>query len=242
MSPNPSIAAYGFTAVPRSVTALLSLSTASADSPAVPITISSIPIPPSPLASKVQEYAQKELAVETFNHSMRVYYYGLAILRHAFPTWSTPSFTETYFLSCMLHDIGTTDTNLVSTLLSFEFHGGLITLELLKSLSSPIAQAESVAEAVIRHQDLGTTGTLTRITALLQLSTIFDNMGGNPHLVATATIQDVVKAYPRRGWSACFAATIRRENGLKPWAHTTHLGELDFPTGVEGNALMAPYD
>ena len=95
MSPNPSIAAYGFTAVPRSVTALLSLSTASADSPAVPITISSIPIPSSPLAIKVQEYAQKELAVETFNHSMRVYYYGIRFSSFCPSFHSSPHTTTT---------------------------------------------------------------------------------------------------------------------------------------------------
>jgi cyanamide hydratase len=61
-------------------------------------------------------------------------------------------------------------------------------------------------------------------------------------VVAKETIEDVVKAYPRKGWSGCFAKTVRRENGLKPWAHTTHLGEDDFPEGVEGNQLMAPWD
>jgi cyanamide hydratase len=126
--------------------------------------------------------------------------------------------------------------------MSFEFYGGLITLELLKKLGAPVPQAENVAEAVIRHQDLGETGTLTRIGALIQLATIFDNMGGNPELVDKATIESVVEAFPRKGWSGCFAATIRRENGLKPWAHTTHLGERDFPEGVENNQLMAPYD
>jgi len=83
---------------------------------------------------------------------------------------------------------------------------------------------------------------LTRITALVQLATIFDNVGGNPELVATETIENVVAAYPRKGWSGCFAATIRREIDLKPWAHTTHLGEGDFAEGVEGNALMARWD
>ncbi|TVY48272.1 Cyanamide hydratase [Lachnellula occidentalis] len=240
---DPSIAAYGFTAVPRSVTALLALSTAST-SPAKPIAISSIPLPSSELARKVQEYAEKELPVETFNHSMRVYYFGLAILTHAFPTWSTPSFTETYLLTALLHDLGSTPTHLPSTHLSFEFHGAILALSLLKSLSSPIPQAESVAEAIIRHQDLGEAGTLTRITALLQLATILDNMGSRPHadLVAMGTIESVVGKYPRKGWSGCFAKTIRRENGLKPWAHTTVLGEADFPVGVEGNVLMAPFD
>ncbi len=69
-----------------------------------------------------------------------------------------------------------------------------------------------------------------------------DNMGGNAELVHKETIEDVVKHYPRQKWSSCFAATIRKENGLKPWAHTTSLGEEEFPGGVEGNELMAPYD
>jgi cyanamide hydratase len=112
----------------------------------------------------------------------------------------------------------------------------------LKQNLAPIEQAENVAEAVIRHQDLGETGTLTRIGALIQLATIFDNMGGNPQLVHKETIESVVKEYPRLKWSSCFEKTIRKENGLKPWAHTTHLGEEAFPTGVANNKLMEPYD
>jgi cyanamide hydratase len=173
---------------------------------------------------------------------MRVFYYGSAIMRHCFPSWSAPSFDETYFLSCMLHDIGTTDKNIHATLLSFEFQGGMISLDLLRSLGSPLEQAENVAETIIRHQDLGDVGTHTRISALIQLATIFDNMGGQPQLVSKATIESVTGAYPRKKWSSCFAATIRKENGLKPWAHTTALGERAFPEGVESNVLMAPYD
>jgi cyanamide hydratase len=164
------------------------------------------------------------------------------MLLHAFPSWDSPIFNETYFLTCLLHDIGTTDKNITATLMSFEFYGGLIVLDLLKSLKAPTPQSESVSEAVIRHQDLGETGTLTRIGGLIQLATIFDNMGKNDELVNKGTIESVVRAYPRMKWSSCFAKTIRKENGLKPWAHTTHLGERDFPEGVEGNELMKPYD
>jgi cyanamide hydratase len=173
---------------------------------------------------------------------MRVYYYGMAILEHAFPQWSSPSFIETYFLCCMLHDIGTTDKNIHATLLSFEFYGGLLSLEVLGSHGAPREQAESVAETVMRHQDLGDVGTISRVGALIQLATIFDNMGGQPQLVNKETIVKVTRAYPRKKWSSCFAATIRRENALKPWTHTTALGERAFPEGVESNALMAPYD
>jgi len=239
---NPAIETYGWTAVPRKFETLLSQSNAESAGPAKPLSVASIPLPDSPLAQAVHEYAKKELAIETFNHSMRVFYYGQAILSHAFPTWSTPAFNETYFLTCLLHDIGTTDKNIAATFLSFEFYGGLITLDLLKSLHAPKEQAENVAEAVIRHQDLGETGTITRIGALVQLATIFDNIGGQPHLVAKETIESVVSAYPRKKWSTCFAATIRKELALKPWAHTTHLGKEEFPGGVLANKLMAPYD
>lgn len=77
-SQNPAIEAYGWEAVPRKVETLLSESTASS-SPAKPIAVSSTKLPDSELAVKVKEYAQKELPVETFHHSMRVYYYGMSL-------------------------------------------------------------------------------------------------------------------------------------------------------------------
>jgi cyanamide hydratase len=114
---------------------------------------------------------------------------------------------------------------------------------LIKSqLGAPQSQAEAVTEAIIRHQDLGTTGKITFLGQLIQLATIYDNMGGNPGLVHAETRVDVNKAFPRNGWSRCFHDTIREENALKPWAHTTSLGEEDFPMGVLNNTLMAEYD
>ena len=35
-----------------------------------------IEMPDSTLAKEVMAYAEKELGIETFNHSMRVFYYG----------------------------------------------------------------------------------------------------------------------------------------------------------------------
>ncbi|KAK0104721.1 hypothetical protein ONS95_004993 [Cadophora gregata] len=238
---NPAIQEFGWTAVPRRMSTLLKQSQRSAQAPQ-PISVSSVSLPNSHLAKAVHDFAKTELSTETYNHSMRVFYYGQAIVRQAFPAWSTSNFNETYFLTCLLHDIGTTDRNITATLMSFEFYGGLIALDLLKHLSAPIEQAENVVEAVIRHQDLGDTGTITRLGALIQLATVFDNMGMNPTLVHEETIRNVVTEFPRNKWSSCFAKTIRKENFLKPWAHTTHLGESEFPCGVENNQLMAPYD
>jgi cyanamide hydratase len=72
---NPDIEKFGWTAVPRHLKTLLQQSQASS-SPAKHIAASSIKLPDSPLVKAVHEYVKKELPIETFNHSMRVYYYG----------------------------------------------------------------------------------------------------------------------------------------------------------------------
>lgn len=69
-----------------------------------------------------------------------------------------------------------------------------------------------------------------------------DNTGAYPDLVHPDTIKDVSEHFPRHAWSQCFASTIHRENGLKPWAHTTTLGEEAFPAKVLGNKLMEPFE
>ncbi|MCJ1436440.1 hypothetical protein MMC27_005819 [Xylographa pallens] len=230
---------HGFTAVPRDADEKILKGAKNVKDP-IPLSVEDIDFPSEPLVQKVQEYAKAHLNEQTFNHSMRVYYYGRAILHTQFPQWTvSPS---TYVIACLLHDIGTTEHNLHSTLLSFEFHGAFVSSSLLASLSAPQAQNDAVVEAIIRHQDIGTVGTITTLGQVLQLATIFDNMGGHAELVHQETIKDVVARWPRNGWSKCFAQTIRTENGLKPWAHTTALGDEDFPNGVLGNKLMEPYD
>jgi len=149
-------------------------------------------------------------------------------------------FFETWALTCLLHDIGTTQQNRKSTSLSFEFQGGFIALQQLQAFGAPQAQAESVCEAIIRHQDPGETGTISRMGQLVQLATEFDNMGWQPYLVHKGIIEQVVKEHPRLQWSSCFASTIRAEIEAKPWCHTTALE--GFAEAVSGNELMKPYE
>ncbi|KAI0470806.1 hypothetical protein GGR56DRAFT_115024 [Xylariaceae sp. FL0804] len=236
------LARHGWTPVPRDADAILK-GRPYVHRPAA-LTVADMPFPDDdPLVAAVRDYAREHLVEQTFNHSMRVYYWGTAILQSQFPedeAWLSPS---TWALACLLHDIGTAAPNLRGTLLSFEFYGGVLALDLLaRQHGAPHAQAEAVAEAIIRHQDLGTEGTITLLGQLIQLATVYDNMGMHPGLVAEETRKDVNRAWPRKGWSGCFARTIREENSLKPWAHSTHLGREDFPRGVEGNKLMADVD
>lgn len=181
---------YGFTPVPASAETLLTSTPAypRLNPTPTPIPVSETPIPTTNLAQRINAYARAHLPEPTYNHSLRVYHYGLAIKKHRFAGFNAWDFSdETYFLACVLHDIGTTEENLHKTRMSFEFYGGFLALEILQkqeggddttsasagSSVAPREQAESVAEAIIRHQDLCTVGKITAVGQLLQLATIF---------------------------------------------------------------------
>ncbi|ORY16794.1 putative urea hydro-lyase/cyanamide hydratase [Clohesyomyces aquaticus] len=229
------LAAHGWTSVPRAQSRILS--DVNKSSPAK-LSVDDVTIPDSAVAKKTHSYAKEKLPDQTFKHSMRVFYYGSAIVKFHLPEMEP--LLETYFLTCMLHDIGTTQTNLNATRMSFEFYGGFLALNLLQKFGAPKSQAESVCEAIIRHQDLGDTGRISSVGQLIQLATVFDNIGINPFLIHSDTIESVAKAFPRNKWSGCFAATIREEIALKPWCHTTAIEQ--FAEKVEGNHLMEPWE
>src|SRR6476620_5602099 len=71
---NRELAAHGWSAVPRSQAKLI----ADLENPKpANIVVDDIKVPESDVAKKTYEYAKKELPEKTFNHSMRVYYYGM---------------------------------------------------------------------------------------------------------------------------------------------------------------------
>ncbi|KAK8170693.1 hypothetical protein BC567DRAFT_243530 [Phyllosticta citribraziliensis] len=206
---------FGWHAVPRNPKVLLD-NKRHVNTPS-PLSVSSLPYPNTPLIGAAIAHVKPQLRPETYSHSLR-----------------------TWLLTCLFHDIGTTAGNLSGTNLSFDFWGGIHALATLRDLGAPTAQAESVCEAVLRHQDPGETGTISCLGMLIQLATEFDNMGHYCDMVHEGTVEAVVHEWPRMGWSGCFAKTIREEIALKPWAHSTAID--GFAEMVEGNEVMKKYD
>ncbi|KAJ7222216.1 hypothetical protein GGX14DRAFT_662909 [Mycena pura] len=269
---DPNVAFYGFTAVPRDPDVLFKdHPTASGDHPKQdPFTVQDFPLPDSPLANEVRAFVkvctplslsftvgggdgehsqQKELDTPTFNHSHRVYVYGAAIAKTHFPDWTYDN--ETYFLACLLHDIGTADKFLATTKMSFEFKGAIVARDLILQLGGVEDQADSVCDAIVRHQDIFVKGgNITQIGQALQLATILDNVGIRANLIHPNLIKTTVEAFPRHGWSAHFARVIDKELSLKPWCHTstfeipnwTRGTPSNFATQVLGNDVMRPFD
>lgn len=246
---------YGLTAVPADQ----SLQKPSTSNPP-PVAISALKPPSSALATRVAEYARSKLDADTYRHSLRVYSYGCAIARECFPEFElTPGskLDETWFLTAMLHDIGTTAEFLISTRLSYEFWAGYHALTLLQDAKmtggsgsgesegvAPRDQAESVAEAIIRHQDVQEKGKITLVTRLIHLGTLLDNIGAGAELVHGETIENVVKEYPRPGWSGCFQRTVDKEKSVKPYAMVSRIEGFEEAISKNGTAggLMAKYD
>ena len=65
---------FCFTAVPRSLDKLIA--TRSAKAASTPLSVDDIDFPKTALAASIHAYAEENLPRQTYNHSMRVYYYG----------------------------------------------------------------------------------------------------------------------------------------------------------------------
>lgn len=163
---------YGWIAVPRDLAKFTTNTSASNTRPAQ---ASSIQIPTTKLASAAFESAKKLLPEPTVNHSLRVFLYGSIIMQQHFPELlaSWPDFPETFYITCILHDVGTAPTLHTATKMSFEFRGGIFVWDLLKELKAEEGLVEGVTEAIIRHQDLGTTGEISALGAIVQVATLF---------------------------------------------------------------------
>jgi hypothetical protein len=98
------------------------------------------------------------------------------------------------------------------THMSFEYYGAIKAMNFLRDNGASKDQAEAVSEAIIRHADLGQTGTLTSLGMLIQLSTVFGKLllffsQNDPKTPFAApgiawTLYDA--SYPKElGWTAC---------------------------------------
>lgn len=216
------------------------------------------------VVAKTAEYAKGVLDPETFNHSMRVYYYGMfndivilsvlglmnyagmIITKQRFPKQAAVLNPVTWALACLLHDLGTAKENLTATRMSFDIYGGIKALQVLKDLGASVDQAEAAAEAIIRHEDMGVDGTITYIGQLIQLATTYDNTGIHPHvkhfedLIHPSTRAQINDAHPRLKWCSFFSSIIQKEESIKPWCHSTHL--VNFADEIKSNTLMKQWE
>ncbi|KAF9994071.1 hypothetical protein BGZ79_001215 [Entomortierella chlamydospora] len=218
------------------------------------VPISALKPPTTLLATRINSYCKSKLPADTYRHSLRVYSYGCAIARECYPSFGLTAgsaLDETWFCTAMLHDIGTTPEHISSTRLSYEFWAGYHALDLLQDVKvsgggegvAEKDQAESIAEAIIRHQDVQPKGSITLLTRLIHWGTLLDNIGAGAELVDKETIEGVCKEYPRKGWCGCFKGTVEEEKKLKPYAMVSRIEGFEEEIEKNGKTgVMSQWD
>ncbi|RFN50633.1 cyanamide hydratase [Fusarium flagelliforme] len=239
------VQANGWTAVPVSAKKIIDSVVKLQEIP--PYKTQDIPFPSEDkLVAEAQAFAKARLSPEAYNHSMRVFYWGTIIAKRLLPEHAQSLSPATWALTCLLHDIGTAEAYFTSTRMSFDIYGGIKAMEVLKVLGGSTDQAEAVAEAIIRHQDMGVDGTITFLGQLIQLATLYDNVGAYEGIedfgswIDETTRDSINNLFPRHGWCSWFACTVRKEVSNKPWCHTTHIPQFDQQ--MEANTLMKPWE
>ncbi|KAB2102311.1 Cyanamide hydratase [Alternaria gaisen] len=259
------VQANGWTAVP--VSALKIFQARGQLSPPFVIEIEDVYFPSdNPLVAEAQNFAKTRLSAETYNHSMRVFYWGMSqsgkiwqikqwglttatgnmIAKQLLPEHAATLSPVTWALTCLLHDIGTADANFTATRMSFDIYSGIKAMEVLKVLGSTHDQAKAVAEAIIRHEDMGIDGTITFMGQLIQLATLYDNVGRYEDIeefgsmIHETTRDRVNRTFPRLRWCSWFAETVRKEESNKPWCHTAHIPQFDAK--MEVNTLQKAWE
>ncbi|KAM0752519.1 cyanamide hydratase [Meredithblackwellia eburnea MCA 4105] len=205
-------------------------------------------IPDTPLVRASLEHLKPKLPKETLHHSYRAFLHAAAIATVQFPEWQWDK--ESFFLACMFHDLGCTKENIRATKLSFEFYGAFLAREfLIKSSTEDGASpsqntldlADSVAEAICRHTNF-IEGKITTHGQMIQLGTLFDNIGSTPTWIHPTTASAIVEAYPRHGWTHCFGAAMQDEVAVKPWSHTSFFNVEKIWDKVEANPIAKPFE
>ncbi|KAJ3012734.1 hypothetical protein HKX48_006109 [Thoreauomyces humboldtii] len=202
-------------------------------------------IPSTAIVKTATAHLRDLLPEPTWNHSIRAYLYGVAMVKGQFPDWDWDA--EAFYLSCIFHDLGCIPQSLSATKLSFEFYGAFLARDfLLKTADGEPKQelkdlADSVCEVICRHTDF-VNGKITVHGQMIQLGTLYDNIGAQAAWVHPETHKDIVKAYPRHGWTACFGHAMREEVRLKPWSHTTFFDAAGIWAKVDANPIAKPFE
>lgn len=199
-----------------------------------------IKVPNTPLVEEAAAFAKKELDEVMFNHSNRVYLLGKVVSDDQFPEWKIDS--EQYFLTSILHDIGVAPKFHLTTSMSFELKGAIVSHNFISdSKHGNQATADVVAEAINRHTDF-VDGKIQPIGQLIQLATTLDVIGANPDLYDRQTVDEIVQKWPRKGFNNHFAHLMEVEMQHKPGSHTTFPACSNFVHKIKNNKVMEEYD
>ncbi|KAJ3986413.1 hypothetical protein F5890DRAFT_995248 [Lentinula detonsa] len=190
------------------------------------------------------KYAEKLCSQTILDHSLRCYYFSLAML-HNFPS-NTPSVPQIsrgelikrVYLTCLLHDVGISSHEIATTHpahdMTFEFHGGIMVYEHLRaeyipSLRLNDSQIADITQSIMLHDVPFQTGMSSATGMLVHISAFIDIFGYDtapPNTIERAlhrdTKREIEKAFPRDGMTL-FGVQVEEMMKAKPNCLLGHL-------------------
>jgi len=222
-----------------------------------PVSVSSINIPSTPRAKALIAYARAKLPTAVFNHGCRSFFYAMATLDdpslHLFPAdviaraRKEADLDETILAITMLHDLALVPEEQFASSVSFEYQGGLLARDYLKSTGWPREVIDNAAEGSNLHTDSFLPGRVPLATQAAHLGIMLDALGSSPdmpELWHADTINAGAGAYPRAGWNTYSVKWIKEEIARKPGCHfsTALRGFPGLFDLMEHNPAFAKWD
>lgn len=181
------------------------------------LVLEGIPFPDSSVAVGAAALLHKEAPTVLAAHSYRAYLFGALLGTRDGLRWEP----ELLFVAAMLHDLGLTE--FVGGNGPFEQRGAAAADAWLRAQGWPEDRAEIVAKAIRLHLDVGRAGKERPEVALLHFGTAVDVTGMRLEDLHPATVEEVIDAYPRQGFTTFFADRVRSEARSQPRSATAAL-------------------
>jgi cyanamide hydratase family protein with HD domain len=184
--------------------------------------IGELTVPDSALARKALELVRTCEPDFLLNHSMRSYLFGAAVARKLDLQYDA----EVLFLASIMHDLGLAEP--YDTDGSFELNGAQAARNFMLSENAAAERADRVHEAIALHSSVGVANRKDVETRLLHFGAGVDVIGYHSEDVDPATIDAIVRAWPRLDFKRVFTQLIEQQVAAKPNCHIAGLMGLGF--------------
>ncbi|KAF8145969.1 hypothetical protein K438DRAFT_1991242 [Mycena galopus ATCC 62051] len=195
-------------------------------------TLRAVPLDPAHAASF--EYAKKMTPHEGFIHSIRCYYFALAMLHNGFPR--RRPLNRRIYHTCIMHDVGWTTTAEghahLAAAMTFELHGGIMAFEHLRAAAPELdaQQVGDIVQSIVLHTSHWPAGKSSANKSLISLGAMFDVSGYDAQgpgsfnsLINRKTVQEIEKEYPLGNFVAEGFEVLQNEFKAKPDCLLSHL-------------------
>lgn len=195
------------------------------------ITFKEVSIPSSSIVKTATELCNKISPPVLVNHCLRTYAWGTLLGIRDGITYDR----ELFYLACLLHDLGLTETYSSKDKLSecFAVEGARAANNFLTENGYSADSSRKVAEAISLHLNVEVSLFLGKEAYLLHEGAALDTIGVRHHQLEKETVSEVLKAYPRLTLAQDLCNLLKEQAEVRPYSRANFLVKtLDLPGRV----------